>query len=603
MAYVQPNTFLILFAGVELDKDYRATAWFPNESRQRAWFVTNHVHKSYADFTYIRKSENVIQVPELITDLKEYNYLLFENERAISTGNYSKTYYAFIDRREYVNEKCTNIYFTVDPIQTYMFNYSVGYCMVDREHALTDEPGDNLVPEPLDTWDMIPQRQIDLTTFGLSQKDPSNTPNNQAVVIYFFPKSESSLADVEGRAIFQTRNNTKYCGLVCVGLTFEGAGHNMSLGTMLMINALTKSGCTIANVQSAPQYVVRQGTETSLDSLLGDGASAEYSDADRYVNKFFLLSSTVDYDSIVGKTGADIGSVVPAPSIQKSNGFKYRDNSQTYISRNKKLETYPYRFCQLSAYGGDNTKLRWEFFKTSGLATFKILVNTANRLTATCFPQDYKGIALNEDIQLGYDNIPTANYTIDYYTRWMVENKTALAMGTTTNAVLELTRGLTYGATTPFGVSQFTQAAGDVAGAFTQAQKAKDSLDICQTGQISSDISFWRNRIGFYATDYAISGEQAEVLDSYFDLYGYAQKKLKKPYISGAAKFPREAWYYLKTNGCRIDVTVENGKYSIPADDEVRICQIYDNGITFWNVEDDTVTIGDYSHSNKTNEG
>ena len=221
MAYVQPNTFLILFAGVELDKDYRATAWFPNESRQRAWFVTNHVHKSYSEFTYIRKSENVIQVPELITDLKEYNYLLFENERAISTGNYYKTYYAFIDRREYVNEKCTNIYFTVDPIQTYMFNYSVGYCMVDREHALTDEPGDNLVPEPLDTWDMIPQRQMVLTTFGLNTT-ATNSMAGQGVLIYFFPNVGSEVLSIDtGKAKFYTSNSGKYCGLVCLGLTFR----------------------------------------------------------------------------------------------------------------------------------------------------------------------------------------------------------------------------------------------------------------------------------------------------------------------------------------------------------------------------------------------
>ncbi len=600
MAYVQPSSNLILFAGVELDKDYRATAWFPNEIRQAAWFVNKHVYKSYIDFTYIRKYENVIQVPDLVTDLKEYNYLRFQNYRQTDQGNYAKTYYAFIDRREYVNEKCTNIYFTVDPIQTYMFDYSVGYCMVEREHALTDEPGDNLVPEPLETWDMLPQRQVNLTTFGLSQG--GNSRVHQGVVIYFFPNIGEGLPSIdEGKGLFYAQNSGKYCGLTCVGLTFATNvlnRYDIPLGTTETINALTKAGCTIANVQSAPEYVITLGTETSLSALVGEAGSIENS----FVDKYYLLTNIVDYERIVGKTGSDLNQVVPPPEIQKRNGFKYRDNSQTYTCRNKKLETYPYRFCQLSSYGGDNTKLRWEFFKTSGLATFKILINTANKLTATCFPQDYKGISLNDDIQLGYDNIPTANYTIDYYTRWMVENKTALAMGTTTSAVIALSKGLIAGAS-PYDFAQIGQAAGDVASAFTQVQKAKDSFDICQTGQTSSDISFWRNRIGFYATDYAITGEQAEVLDSYFDLYGYAQKKLKKPYISGATQFPREAWYYLKTNGCRIDVTVENGKYSIPADDEVRICQIYDNGITFWNVEHATVTIGDYSHSNKTIEG
>lgn len=607
MAYVQPNTFLILFAGVELDKDYRSTAWFPNESRQRAWFVTNHVHKSYSDFTYIRKSENVIQVPELITDLKEYNYLLFENERAISTGNYSKTYYAFIDRREYVNEKCTNIYFTVDPIQTYMFNYSVGYCTIEREHPNSDAIGENIVPEPIDVGDVLPQKQDILTPFSLLAGDEALRGSKCGAIFYFFLPDN---AFGEDRGFLSPYNTGKFTGLTAIGFTSQSETLLQSINIQKIIDALTKCKCTVVNVQIVPEEIIKNCSTLpamAMTELVGASWAQNFSGTG--VKLGYLIDTFAHYTKMLN---------LAYLAFSRADGFKYgAKTGNTYTPRNNKLYTSPYRYLKLSSFSGDNVNLRWEFTSAKNRMYFDVIANTANNVTLHCYPTAYKGNAgANYDIKLSYDSFPQASFSVDYYTRWQVEKQSALQAQIATNNIATNVRtmgaALVATAIPAMAPMAAISAASGLANKITtrgnalaQQIEAKDAFDICQTGQSDSDLDYWQNRVGFYCTDYGVSGEQAEIIDSYFDLYGYAINRMKKPDITDrwADKFPREAWYYLKTNGCRIDVTVENGKYSIPADDEVRICQIYDNGITFWNVEDETVTIGDYSHSNTPAKG
>ena len=62
----------------------------------------------------------------------------------------------------------------------------------------------------------------------------------------------------------------------------------------------------------------------------------------------------------------------------------------------------------------------------------------------------------------------------------------------------------------------------------------------------------------------------AKIIDEYFDRYGYATKRNKKP-----NRNVRPHWCYTKTIGCTITG-------SIPCDDATKICNIYKNGITFW---------------------
>ena len=83
---------------------------------------------------------------------------------------------------------------------------------------------------------------------------------------------------------------------------------------------------------------------------------------------------------------------------------------------------------------------------------------------------------------------------------------------------------------------------------------------------------------------YKIRREFAEIIDGYFNMFGYATNRVKQPNRNS-----RPHWNYVKTKGC-----VLHG--GVPADDMAHICAIYDRGITFWKHGSE---VGNYSLDNK----
>ena len=79
-----------------------------------------------------------------------------------------------------------------------------------------------------------------------------------------------------------------------------------------------------------------------------------------------------------------------------------------------------------------------------------------------------------------------------------------------------------------------------------------------------------QGEIGFAVLEKCIRKEYAQMIDDYFEKYGYAVRRLITPSI-----ITRPHWTYLKTCGCIIDGVIN-------AQDAQTIKGIYDNGITTW---------------------
>ena len=103
-------------------------------------------------------------------------------------------------------------------------------------------------------------------------------------------------------------------------------------------------------------------------------------------------------------------------------------------------------------------------------------------------------------------------------------------------------------------------------------------------GQAQTDSlnpSLGRVRFTFYSS--TINAQYAKIIDDYFERYGYATKRNKVP-----NRNVRPHWTFTKTIGCTLTG-------SIPADDATAICEIYNNGITFWANGSE---VGNYSLNN-----
>ena len=146
--YIAPNSTIYILKNVRIDNTYANTIHF-NSSNEQALYFQGLQKYVLTDYSYLKK-ENAIRV-ELRTDnLYDCNYIMFQNS---SFG--SKWFYAFITNVEYVNNETSAIYYEIDVMQTWYFNYTVNPSFIEREHSASDDPGDNLVPDDLELGEYV----------------------------------------------------------------------------------------------------------------------------------------------------------------------------------------------------------------------------------------------------------------------------------------------------------------------------------------------------------------------------------------------------------------------------------------------------------------
>lgn len=148
MAYIVPNSDIVLIKNMNLDPSYSDTIWFDpvadGASGQRDWFLARAYRRFNAQ-SYTRVNGNTVRLEANAEDLYDVNYMMFRN-----TAYGNKWFYAFVLRSDYVNDNTTQITFEIDVMQTWLFEAVLEPCFVEREHSATDVIGENLLPEPVD---------------------------------------------------------------------------------------------------------------------------------------------------------------------------------------------------------------------------------------------------------------------------------------------------------------------------------------------------------------------------------------------------------------------------------------------------------------------
>lgn len=117
------------------------------------------------------------------------------------------------------------------------------------------------------------------------------------------------------------------------------------------------------------------------------------------------------------------------------------------------------------------------------------------------------------------------------------------------------------------------------------AQKQKQSLlpDSINLGSSATLLGFnllHKNAFSIFT----IKAKQAQILDKFFDMYGYLTNTVKIPNLNN-----RPNWNYIKTEGANIIA-------HIPQNDLEVIKNMFDNGITLWH---NPQTFLDYSQNNR----
>ena len=147
---IVPNSEVYILRNVPLEPSFDHTIWFDSSDQQATAFTTYALAYYFNKVSYQRYPRPYITLDKTVDELIGCNYMMFRN-----TGFGEKWFYAFITQVEYISNTTSRIYYTIDPMQTYLFDVNVGECWVEREHAMSDAIGDNLVPESLELGEYV----------------------------------------------------------------------------------------------------------------------------------------------------------------------------------------------------------------------------------------------------------------------------------------------------------------------------------------------------------------------------------------------------------------------------------------------------------------
>lgn len=163
--YIVPNTTIYILNNITLNKSYEHTVYYHDKDAQAQAFMK---YKKYTltDYSYQRSQLGTIRVALKYEQLIDCNYLMFKN-----TSFENKWFYAFITGIGYVSNDVTDVYYDLDVMQTWCYDYEFLPTFVDRQHSKTDALYENTQPEGLELG----------ATYGYAQKlffQPLNSPSS-----------------------------------------------------------------------------------------------------------------------------------------------------------------------------------------------------------------------------------------------------------------------------------------------------------------------------------------------------------------------------------------------------------------------------------------
>lgn len=563
---IMPNSTIKFLRNIPFDNDYNDTIYFDNPNQQYNYFSGNEFFKyELSNQYYTRHSAGVINVElplgsgyDPITheeykistaeSLFDCNYIMFCNEsfRYIDQEDgfrKKKWFYAFITDIEYVNNQVARVTFEIDAMQTWMFDYELEQCYIEREHSETDKIGDNIISENLDIGDTYMTTNI---TNHLATKD-----DMQAVVLV------SKTYDAqEGKYIYP---------IIYL---------NHNIPTTLWIKKFNISEELTEMWNFLSDYILETGNKLTPDEIV--------------TIYLFPDNSFWGFDKIV--------------TINRPTDFIYSvsDNHRGdfYVPRNNKLYTYPYTALEVSNHEGTSQLYHFEYFtphtssSTTGVARFKINGCDAPSPALVAQPigylptEPYSLYSLDQSNN-GYDygitisDFQQCAWVGDAFKAWWAQNKNSFV---TSSQMSVLAGGATAvaGAITenPYLVGMGVASA--FSGVLNNMAKKEDIKNqppsiYGLSNSISLPISF--NYFGYSFRTKQITGQMAETIDSYFSMFGYATHRVKTP-----NRNVRQRWTYTQTVGCTL-------KGKLPSKYQKQICKIYDKGIRFWNKD---VQVGEY---------
>lgn len=251
-----------------------------------------------------------------------------------------------------------------------------------------------------------------------------------------------------------------------------------------------------------------------------------------------------------------------------------------YKPKNNKLFIYPYNYISVTNLQGNFADFRYEFFSgTSAYFTIEGMLSANPELIMT--PVNYKGVQKNYSEKMSLSGFPSCSYAIDSYKAYLAQERSNVAI----DALSSMSSGDLR------AVSQAAQLLQNVPGAGVLSSVASITGEMYKYsqrppqagGNQGSDTLVNLGQKDFVFIQKNITRNYAEMIDNYFDMFGYAVRQHLVPNMNA-----RPNWTYCKTIGC-----IVHG--NMPASAARDIESMFDSGVRFWKNHNN---IGNYSLDN-----
>lgn len=519
------NISQVYLLDTPLEDDLKHTLYFSNLNAQHS-YMSNNVIRSYGNVSYQRDT-STFRCPAHIDSIRQCNYMMYQN-----SAYSNKWFYCFIEKMTYISDGLTDVEFKVDPIQTFMFDFDTQPSFIEREHTNDDTVGNNTLPENLELGEYIHNSNVATQLIG------TNTMwyavGVSELVGNLSPKPKSSINGLPNGLFYIFADTMSK--LHSIAEIYDDAGKGDAIYTMFVF----PKDC----------LYIRQG----------GSAQWGYTNASWQYNGKTLHTT---FDCFVPRDMGDVpGMLVENYTIPKPTRV-----GMSYTPRNKKLLTYPYCFFNISNNAGTSVSYHYEDFK--GNPTFNLEGVLSVGCSTKLYPKNYKNMNLNGNNTFDYGltgaKFPTISWNSDSYTNWITQNSVDVGIGIASTALAtagNLALGNVVGAT--------ASGIGGITGALTQFYRASMIPDQAKGSTNCGDINYVKNKNKFTVYPMSVKPEYAQIIDGYFDMFGYKTCRVKKPNYAH-----RQNWWYTKT----IDIYI---KGNIPNEYMTEIKDAYNNGITYW---------------------
>ena len=540
MAYVRPNSTVQYYRGFFVTPDGEDTLYFPTVAAKNTFFANAaQAALTEEDVAYINGTDHkqVIRSALSMSVLYNIRYLRFKN-----TEYENFWFYAFVTDVSYANNGMVEITFILDDMMTWMGVFTLGQCLVVREHVSDDTLYTHLVEEDLPLGDYVTR--------------------NEEIIYPHYPTDNQGNAAISDPV-----------------MVLSVAREAQNVGSVGQYKGVMLSGAEYQKFDISPSGVT--ALETALDALINStGGNAVNAIISAYIIPGALApvaaSTTLEQLSpYIFNSSFTAGSGALGEALRSGSGSA--DDPIKYIPKNYKLYNYPY--CMLNVYNseGSEKEYRYEFFSTPNhRARFYWFGLCADVPEIILIPTQYRGItqgyAMDEAmIQRQFPQASIASDQFKAYTAMMnsgggntqVNGKIAqLTINAVGAALSQHYIGAITGALTS-GVEIGTQLLADR----QKYSSAPDSV----IGTSNTNIMMAIGEKNFRLLHKSITAEYAKVIDEFFNAYGYRVNRMKTPSMQNRPKFT-----YVKTQGCIV-------KGALPAASAAEIARKFDKGMRFWN--------------------